>query len=759
MQETGQHGDSTQESAAAKPWMIALAVLWICGFSYRFYTAVLPNASTADKTLTRTDVAEVLFSDLSFLNPLAYPNKDIASGWEFLPQRLPHLITALVLWVSAWLIGRTLTQPFLTRVSLLKSEQLVIEAGTGMSLLTTWTLVTGLAGFPDSPAVSVWLLGPSFCCGVWLTLAKMRRKRTQAARPPVTRAPRYLVVITGFIGLIFVMHLLLGAVSPPFDFDVREYHLQGPKEWYLAGRITELRHNVYTSFPFLSEMVSLSAMLLRDDWWEGALSGKLSLSGFQLLSALGTYAIATRWGNRSAGLIAATAVLTTPWITRISVIAYAEGAISFYLTAAVMVALIAGQLQESLPRKRVYAVAGLLAGSAMASKYPGLITVIIPVGIYLAWRSIRLTPLGQQDGRREFLRAAICYVIGTLIAMAPWMLRNAVAEGNPVYPLAWSVFGAEDWSAEMEAKWQAGHSAPDHDLSAVGSHIHSIAIGSDWQSGILFALAVPSALLMYRSNQHRWIWLMLLWLITSWWALTHRIDRFWIPMIPLLAVSAGALWNVVQHKGWRSLILAVIVTGATFNYGLARTDLIGRHAGLTDLRESGKAVVRPDLEYLNKVLNDDARVLMVGEAEVFDARFYLVYNTVFDESIFEQWTSAAASGVTPAEQSLKSAPEIKDILAKNRITHIFVNWAEILRYRKTYGYSEFVHPDRFQQLQQLGILGDRSVTGGGKLNDADHQILRSWPGGDGLIHGNGVTDLYVLYRVKSANSGDSEASP
>ena len=74
--------------------------------------------------------------------------------------------------------------------------------------------------------------------------------------------------------------MLLGALLPSIDFDVKEYHLQGPKEWYLAGQITFLEHNVYTSFPFLTEMLSLSGMLIFDDWFWGALVGKTVLMTF-----------------------------------------------------------------------------------------------------------------------------------------------------------------------------------------------------------------------------------------------------------------------------------------------------------------------------------------------------------------------------------------------------------------------------------------------------------------------------------------------
>ena len=51
--------------------------------------------------------------------------------------------------------------------------------------------------------------------------------------------------------------MILGSMLPAIDFDVLEYHLQGPKEYFQAGRIAFLPHNVYTNMPFGVEMLHL----------------------------------------------------------------------------------------------------------------------------------------------------------------------------------------------------------------------------------------------------------------------------------------------------------------------------------------------------------------------------------------------------------------------------------------------------------------------------------------------------------------------
>ena len=37
---------------------------------------------------------------------------------------------------------------------------------------------------------------------------------------------------------------------------------------------------------------------------------------------------------------------------------------------------------------------------------------------------------------------------------------------------------------------------------------------------------------------------------------------------------------------------------------------------------------------------------------------------------------------------------------------MLVNWQEILRYRTTYGYTEFVTPDVIRRLREMDVLGD-----------------------------------------------------
>jgi hypothetical protein len=74
--------------------------------------------------------------------------------------------------------------------------------------------------------------------------------------------------------------LLWNMFGDPLGYDVVEYHLQVPREWYEAGRIVPLRHNAFSFFPFNVEMHYLLAMHLRGGPWAGMYLAQLMHVGF-----------------------------------------------------------------------------------------------------------------------------------------------------------------------------------------------------------------------------------------------------------------------------------------------------------------------------------------------------------------------------------------------------------------------------------------------------------------------------------------------
>jgi hypothetical protein len=291
------------------------------------------------------------------------------------------------------------------------------------------------------------------------------------------------------------------------------------------------------------------------------------------------------------------------------------------------------------------------------------------------------------------------FIVGGTLAIGPWLLKNTAQTGNPVYPLAWSIFGGDDWNAELQSKWKDAHSPSHHRLSAIPHDLWNVVSKSDYQSVLLFAFAPLAFLAIDRRKVVLWLWIYVLWLFVSWWVFTHRLDRFWLPLIPVASLLAAVGLDQLWHSKAKWLSLTVVVMAITFNLGLIVSPRAGLNLYLADIETLAESsiVQPPGVRALNETLKPGEKLLSVGEANVFDARFPLDYNTVFDVSLLEQWC-------TSSEGDWLTEPEIRANLELAGITHVLVNWSEILRYRLTYRYTDFVIPESLDRLIDMGIL-------------------------------------------------------
>ncbi len=710
------------QNTTAPGWLL-LAVFWLAGFSLLFFLQPLPNLGS-NRVLVWEAVPGVLLDWVLFSDsdPTASTESRMDSGWNFLPQRLAIWSWAGFLLCAAWGIGHFFLWRFVPSDSLTPLERFVFSLGLGLSILSLMTLLLGVAGWLFRGLFLLFLTA-GFLAGLARVVWGRWRKESASESPASNMFPRkgqwaIVLALLPFLGL-----MLLGSVTPSTDFDVKEYHFGGPKEFFLLGRVQFLEHNVYTSFPFLTEMLTLLGMVVKHDWYFGALVGKTVLMMFIPLTGLLILAAGRRWFSEAAGWLGMLVWLTTPWAARIAIIAYAEGGLTFYLFAAFYATGLAlEQLKSGRLNWGLFFLAGLLAGSAMACKYTGLVSVVFPMAVAIAFGVFRFS--SPKPRRKLWFQTLGVFGLGVGITIGPWLIKNLMETGNPVYPLAWSVFGGTDWDADLNAQWSKAHRPPHHRVSSwfllengkPGWIMDLMAI-NDWLSPLLYGLAPLALLVASWRKRTAWIWLFAGWLFLSWWGLTHRLDRFWVPMLPVIALlaGAGAAWN--SDRLWKIVCTLIIAKALLFNVVIIGTGNAGYISGLSDLNQVRTFTARltaPEIEMLNQLSENSLqkiRVLSVGDAEVFDARFPIVYNTVFDRSIFQQWTAKpdADSKPLPAEIPFQSPEAIRARFREEGITHVLVNWQEILRYRPTYGYAEFVHPGRFSWLVEHGVLEEPQI--------------------------------------------------
>ena len=210
------------------------------------------------------------------------------------------------------------------------------------------------------------------------------------------------------------------------------------------------------------------------------------------------------------------------------------------------------------------------------------------------------------------------------------------------------------------------------------------------------------------------LWGFVAYLFATWWLLTHRVDRFWLPLLPPLAVLAGLGADWARNRGWSILLGTIMTIALVTNLTYISTALAGLNewtGDLVALRRDSTASWNESLASLDSELPPDAHPLIVGQAAVFHLHRDVAYNTVFDPELIE----LMASG--------KSDQEFHEALRQRKLTHIYVDWEQIQRHTQPggYGFTDFVKRSRFADWVAAGVL-DRP------LYFYDHAWRRDFPG-------------------------------
>lgn len=674
--------------AAGGPLRATLVVAGLLIYCLLYYRAPLPSLAAIEEGLSR---GTFLFRSFLLLD-------EVVGDWFGDPaelsfaDRLPVLFVAASILTVGWLLGRLVLQGLRLDAAWTRLESFVFAIGAGLNCVSLAVLALGLTVGTQS------LRGGLIIAGVLVATLALgqfyRSKKVEPLAQParVACGEDWLSLRGAWLVVPFALLIVLGGLMPPVEFDVREYHLQAPKEFYQQGQITFLPHNVYANMPLGAEMFALLGMILTGDWWTGALVGKTVIALFAPLTALALYAAGRRWFTPSAGILAAVAYLSTPWIARVSNLGLIEGALAFYTLLALYGVWLwwDAVAQESADdeknaAQRILLLAGFLAGAAVSCKYTGLPFVVLPLGAWIL--------LGVEKVR---WRSALVFSLAVIVGCGLWFGKNWVLTGNPTYPLLANVFGGETRTAEKNDQWRAAHHAKTFTLTDAAEQAANVTWRSEWHSPLLVPLVVLAWLLRCRRRAMAWLWAYLGVVLLIWWGGTHRLDRFWLPIMPVLALLAGAGATWTAERWWRYSFYALLGVGLLGNFLLIAQPTGGYtqfFVSYERLRNDPARVNRAHL-YLNEHVPEGSRALLIGDAQVFDLEVPILYNTVFDHDLFEQ----IAAGRSPEE--------IHAALAARRISHLYVHWGEIVRYRSpgNYGFTDFIQPEVFERLVEAGVL-------------------------------------------------------
>lgn len=348
----------------------------------------------------------------------------------------PVLTALLDLAIAAWI---TLTALGCGAAALRRSG-LALDPAQGIAFSTA-------LGFGMLAALPLGLGGVQFLTPIWLlfglgvysavALAELRRAPQRWLRELWAgfRAPQPLPIrlLQATLG---VSTLLIGlqALAPPTAWDSLVYHLQAPRYYLAQSGIVSGLDIPHAYFPALLEQLFTLGMAAGSDTAPALLHLAVAVVGFVAIHGF----LRARAGAPAAWVGVAVLASVTSLAT-LAGRAYVDwGVVTFGFLAF-------WALEEALwQRSRGWlVVSAILAGMTMGSKYTGIFPAA-GVGLVLAWQVLRAErgPTGRAVTTRW--RDLLLWGGVASLTVAPWLLRNVLLTGNPVYPL---LFNGWQWDA------------------------------------------------------------------------------------------------------------------------------------------------------------------------------------------------------------------------------------------------------------------------------------------------------------------------
>jgi hypothetical protein len=624
-------------------------------------------------------------------------------------DRWPIALMSATILCAAWLAGRLLLFGLNVAGLLDRLERFVFGVGAGLNLVSIYALAVGLAGGLQER----WLFIAPIVVVVTANLGVFFLAGTKPSSVPReigepfegANDSRWYWWLAA--ALPFALVIVLGAILPPWDYDVREYHLQAPKEWYQNGRIDFLPHNIYANMPLGSELTGLWAMALaggKDGWWWGALTGKTVMACYSLVTAAALVAFGRRLHCVAVGIIAAVIYLSVPWTAALAMAGYNEGPVGLFALLAIFGLWLANQNRPRGERLRLIALAGFCAGSAVACKYPPLLFVVVPLTVWLIFRTVVTgeTAVEASAGVQRRLIHSVVFVAIVLVACGLWFAKNWALTNNPTYPLLYSVFDGRTRTPEKDKQWSGVHSPqPDQRGNRFSPRQFVDQLTWNLWRTRLASLSIPplAAMALFARSKWRWLAAVGCWMgfvFVAWWLFTHRLDRFLVLMLPMASLIAAIGIFAIPHPAWRLSTLGFVALTALAHFPFITLQPDNRYfAPLDMLRRDDRDLSLQGLrvESAHRWLNEHAgpgeKVLLLGDAEPFDLELPAIYNTCFDDCQFTRVFKG------------RSRAERLAALREEKIAYAFCSWAHLARYRSpgNYGYTsdyptlELVHDE------------------------------------------------------------------
>jgi 4-amino-4-deoxy-L-arabinose transferase-like glycosyltransferase len=554
-------------------------------------------------------------------------------------------------------------------------ERTVFGAGLGLGLLSMLSLLLG--------AAHLWYAGLFWVLLLLLTLAIWVRPI-----PVRDRAPWASIVgrpgLSHLVLLLCFIVFLAGEMNPEISYDALYYHLAVPNLYRVSHQIVNVPTMMFSNFVIMIQTLYGLALTVGN-----AMVAKLLHGVMGGLLLLAFAAFARRYLSPGAGVMAGVIFFSIPMVGfNISTAGIDVGWTFFQFLA--MFALIRSLEYEPVsgPHRSWTIVAGLFMGLAMSCRYLGWLALPLACTVIYVHRVFN-----EQRASRGAIQEMGWFAGAAVLVSVPWLMKNLFFHGNPIYPLGgmwlgWPTIHQEQWAAFLQDTRSRVFTATTQSWLDFGQFIvrhpwdltmHGSST-NDFIGPVLLCL-LPVLLLgrpaAYPLPQLR-LYLALLWTM---WLFTNTIPRYGMPALALLSVVLAESLVSLPLLRWqhRLLSLGIVVLACTNLYWQALDLHVqggwqvvkGAVSEEEYLKQGHGSSYRVPpfaaLTWMNRHLDQRAKVLFVGEARSYYLDRASIPSSLLDLQPLVRWSNEAADAETLWRR-----------LKAEGATHLFLNYGEAL---------------------------------------------------------------------------------
>src|ERR1035437_3589980 len=418
--------------------------------------------------------------------------------------------------------------------------------------------------------------------------------------------------------LVWCIYLFLTALTPPIYYDSLTYHLGTASQYIALGGIKDIPGNIFSYFPQIITMNYLLCLLL-----SGAGCAKVFQFYTAVMAIISVYGITRQYNGSS--FISAVLLLTSPLFVLNSTRAGVEVSVMFF---SMLLLLFVMMKSEEMLNLSDNIFIGLILGLAISAKYTAVIIYAFFL-IYLVYKLVK---------KKEPLAGLFAAGIIPVLVMSPYLIKNLVYTGNPVYPFLSGLFRGNPLLASEAAAYVShvsgfgpGMNMIEFIKSPWTMTINPMLFGGDAVAGLM--LVTIALILTGAAKRVKTAVLFLVFYYTAWY-FTGPVLRFLLPAEAACAVIAAVIYSRTRTKirviALGSLVILQVATSVYFVEKYLKP--------LSLFQEPANVYIAKNVSYykaasfLNNYDKNKRPVLLLGEARTFYFEMPVVSYTVFNNA-------------------------------------------------------------------------------------------------------------------------------